>query len=282
MSAGAPIRSFSPRLYWRLEWADFPPDWRGALALPEFTLCVAWEESQSSRPPAATTVRGVVRLQRKSRPFTLLPRDVAWTACRRSDFVEAREEAKARPGAFTWGLECEEYRMPLPSPYPWQQAVLAILRGPVDPRTIYWIWERGGNTGKTTLLKHICSCLPELRAIVVSGRPADVNYAICEHHKRLGSLPGCVLMNLPRSFDSSYLSYTALECVKDMLFFSPKYGSCMVNGEPPHVMIFANVPPDAGKLSRDRWRVREIRGLELADAAAPRHGRRAASSSDSE
>ena len=140
MSTSAPVRSFSPRLYWRLEWADYPPEWRGALAELDVLACVAYEDAE--------IIRGAVRLRRKGRPFTLLPRDVAWAACRRSDFVEAREEARARPGAFTSGLEGEGYRMQLPSPYPWQQAVLAILRGPVDPRAIYWIWERGGNTGK--------------------------------------------------------------------------------------------------------------------------------------
>ena len=182
------------------------------------------------------------------------------------------------------GVGSEEYRLLLPDPYPWQQTVLSILRGPVDPRAIYWIWERSGNTGKTTLLKHICSCMPQLRAIVVSGKPADVSYAICEHARRLGSLPGCVLLNLPRSFDNTYLSYPALECVKDMLFFSPKYGSCMVNGEPPHVMVFANEPPNTSKVSRDRWRVREIWDFALVDAAHPctRRRKREVSSSESE
>ena len=274
------IRSHSPRIYWSFEWSGCPPEWRAALAELDVAGCVAYEA-------AAGVVRGVVRLRQKGRPFTMAPRDFIWTACRRADLMAAQEEAKTRPGAFTSGLGSEEYRLLLPDPYPWQQTVLGILRGPVDPRAIYWVWERSGNTGKTTLLKHVCSCLPELRAIVVSGRPADVSYAICEHQKRLGSLPGCILMNLPRSFDNSFLSYPALECVKDMLFFSPKYGSCMVNGEPPHVMIFANAPPDVRKLSRDRWRIREIRDLALVNAsdacsAPPRTRRRMASSSEEE
>eukprot|EP00969_Alexandrium_andersonii_P222820 9841356-Alexandrium_andersonii.AAC.1 len=89
-------------------------------------------------------------------------------------------------------------------------------------------------------------------------------------------------MNLPRSFDSSFLSHPALECMKDMLIFSPKYGSCMVNGAPPHVMIFANAPPDVAKLSKDHWCVREIsQDLELV-STAPRRKRRAPSSSESE
>ena len=245
-------------------------------------MCVAWEDDG--------IVQGVVRLRGKGRPFSLLPRDVVWVVCCRADFAAARDEARRRPGAFTLGFGQEEYRFLLPNPYPWQQTVLEILQGPVDPRAIYWVWESRGNSGKTSLLKHICSCLPELRAIVVSGRPADVTYAICEHQRRLGCLPGCILLNLPRSFDGSFLSYPALEAVKDMLFFSPKYSSCMINGDPPHVMVFANEPPETRKLSKDRWRVREIRNLEIVGAAAitdaappaPRQRRRASSSSDSE
>jgi hypothetical protein len=49
-----------------------------------------------------------------------------------------------------------------------------------------------------------------------------------------------------------------MENVKDGLFFSTKYESGMVRYNPPHVIVFANVPPDVTKMSADRWVIKEI------------------------
>jgi hypothetical protein len=107
--------------------------------------------------------------------------------------------------------------------------------------------------------------MPELTPIVLSGKANDMMYAIADYERRNKRLPGCVLVNLPRSFDASFLSYPGLESIKDMLFFSGKYAGGMVNGSPPHMAIFANVPPDTTQLSQDRWRIRYIKGLSLTE-----------------
>lgn len=40
-------------------------------------------------------------------------------------------------------------------PYPWQHSVLDMVGNEPDERTIYWIYEEDGNSGKTTLAKHL-------------------------------------------------------------------------------------------------------------------------------
>jgi hypothetical protein len=70
--------------------------------------------------------------------------------------------------------------------------------------------------------------------------------------------PEIVLINIPKSFDQEYLSYTGIEEVKDMLFYSGKYEGGQVDGNPPFVFVFSNIPPEVDKLSEDRWMIYNI------------------------
>lgn len=66
--------------------------------------------------------------------------------------------------------------------------------------------------------------------------------------------PTCLIWDLPR-ITKNHLSVATLEKVKDGCFYSPKYESIMVLFNPPHVIVFANCPPDLGSMSADRWKV---------------------------
>ncbi len=81
---------------------------------------------------------------------------------------------------------------------------------------------------------------------------------IIEFHKQNDTVPEIILLNIPKSFNTDYLSYTGIEEVKDMFFFSGKYEGGMVDGNPPHLFIFSNEYPDTQKVSLDRWRIFNI------------------------
>ncbi len=139
---------------------------------------------------------------------------------------------------------------------PFQKEVMDILANPPDDRTIHWFWEPVGNTGKTSLVKSICVSNPN--AIFVNGKAADMKCAIAAMIKEKHA-PTIVLLGLPRTAEDFTGSlYQGLEEIKDGIFFSGKYESGMVLFDSPHVMVFANWPPDLSKLSADRWSVREI------------------------
>lgn len=97
-------------------------------------------------------------------------------------------------------------------------------------------------------------CMPAAAALngalVVSGKASDIKCAIAGMKIK----PEVVIFCCPRNSEG-YISYDALEQVKDGMFFSGKYESEMVLFNNPHVIVFANFAPDLAKLSVDRWKI---------------------------
>ena len=70
--------------------------------------------------------------------------------------------------------------------------------------------------------------------MVLGGKSADMKNGVVEYQKNNTCLPEIVVLNIPRSFNSDYLSYTGIEEVKDMFFNSGKYEGGMIDGNSPH------------------------------------------------
>lgn len=67
------------------------------------------------------------------------------------------------------------------------------------------------------------------------------------------------MIDIPRSVDIDFLSYTGIEEIKNGCFFCGKYESDMVIMPIPHIIIFSNEEPNVDKLSADRWDIKNIR-----------------------
>lgn len=136
----------------------------------------------------------------------------------------------------------------------WQLRIIDEIATPADLRTIHWIYDPEGGRGKTHLCKYLAV---HHGALVLCGKGSDMKYAICQA-VQAGNAPEVILIDLPRSVDLTYLSYSGLEEIKNGLFFSPKYEGAMCTYHNPHVYVFANKRPDMSQLSYDRWDVRDI------------------------
>lgn len=135
----------------------------------------------------------------------------------------------------------------------WQNQILDILKGEPDDRIIYWYYGDGG-VGKTTFAKHIHRNHEDV--IVLGGKSADMKNGIIEFMKNNDNeTPRIIIINLPKSFNTEYLSYTGIEECKDMFFYSGKYEGKMVDGNEPHFIIFGNDPPDESKMTEGRWNI---------------------------
>lgn len=136
----------------------------------------------------------------------------------------------------------------------WQSDVLDELKLEPDDRTINWIWDEHGGAGKTALCKHL---VLRQQALYVSGAAKDILYAVKTCIEERGP-PSIVLFDIPRCTDEKFISYGAIESVKNGLAFAAKYESGTICFKCPHVYIFANHRPDESKLSADRWNTRCI------------------------
>ena len=97
-------------------------------------------------------------------------------------------------------------------------------------------------------------------AICLHGKGADVRNGVVDFYNKQGYTPNLIVFPIPRSYDTDYLSYEALENIKDMYFYSGKYEGGQICGNCPHLLVFANCPPNITKMSEDRWRVVELKG----------------------
>lgn len=139
----------------------------------------------------------------------------------------------------------------------WQQQILEIIKTKPHPRTIHWYWEKDGGCGKSTLcrsilIRHKKNCL------AAGGKGNDIKFAVATHVNDYGktALKTC-LFDFERSLEG-HISWSGIEQVKNGCFFSGKYESTSVVFNKPHVICFANHPPDLTKLSMDRWNIVEI------------------------
>ena len=154
-----------------------------------------------------------------------------------------------------WASE-EVYRgEDLPSELlPYQAEIRDYVLGPVDPREILWLVDYHGNTGKSIFAKymyHHHGCLK-----LTWGDTGDILNVVFKMPARR-----CYIFDLsrtkPKTFSQQDL-YAAIEDIKNGYIFNTKYETGVRVMNPPHVLVFANVPPDLRCLTGDRWNVRTI------------------------
>ncbi|ALY05862.1 replication-associated protein [Ctenophore-associated circular virus 4] len=140
--------------------------------------------------------------------------------------------------------------------HPWQSDVMNLISSDCsNDRTVHWFVDSEGAKGKTSLCKHIL--LNKVGWLFISaGKGGDILCAVARYLKSGKKLRG-VLANYSRDKEG-FISYSALESIKDGLIFSTKYESQHAIFDSPHVICFANWIPDKRKLSDDRWDIRTL------------------------
>lgn len=117
-----------------------------------------------------------------------------------------------------------------------------------DDRRIFWVYDEEGGHGKSAFVKYMCV---KYKAIVVSGKGADMKYGIMKYIEKHGRSPDIVFIDVPRSC-AEYISYAGIEEVKNGCFFSSKYECDMCLFNSPHIVVMANIEPAENKFSEDR------------------------------
>lgn len=137
----------------------------------------------------------------------------------------------------------------------WQLKVIEEIKtDSVNDRKIHWYCDKKGGCGKSTLVRHLLINHPN-EILCVSGKECDIKFGIAEFSKK-NDLK-VLILDLPRVVED-YVSYSAIEQVKNGYFFSTKYesGQCIFNI--PHIYVFANFEPKYESFTEDRWDYNEL------------------------
>jgi len=207
-------------------------------------------------------LQGYLEFSKRIRAFSLkLPKQIHWEIAKagRMENIKYCSKDKGREAHYSLNFKPPRPLKTLKESqlYPWQKGIVDIFNREPDDRTLYWIWSETGAVGKTTFSKYL---IRKFGAIVLGGKAADCRQGCLAYLEKTGTTPEHVIVGIPKSFKEEYLSYEGLENIKDMCFFSGKYEGGMVDGNCPHMFVFANIPPDTSRMMEDRWVIWQIDG----------------------
>lgn len=236
---------------WVFTWNNYPENYRDILERTK-SVCAEWSWGEEVAPTTGTKhIQGYLEAKKKLRFHQFgLPNCVHFEIARGARSKNAAYTQKGENIDASEGMEAREPVRVIETLRPWQEEIIKLLKARPDDRTILWIWEEVGKIGKSALTKLL---VVNHKAIVCAGKAADMKYQIAQ----CKIPPKIVIFDVPRS-NLDYLSYTGMEEIKNGCFATSKYESGMVTMNCPHVLIFANAPPERHKLSEDRWKIGKI------------------------
>lgn len=133
--------------------------------------------------------------------------------------------------------------------------VMEVISKEPDNRTINWFWSKEGAVGKTSTAAYLERNYEGV--CIANGKGADIKNHVINYIGQGNDLD-ILIINVPKTAEG-YVSYGAIEEIKDATIYSGKYEGGFANIEHPHVIVFANFPPDTTTMMEDRWNIVEIK-----------------------
>lgn len=222
------------------------------------TLECQWLWGEEVGDEGTPHLQGYVEFPTRKRPIeTIGIKRIHWEKCKGS--ARANVEYVTKDGTNIKGNM--QYNKPLrliarADFYEWQEELVKKLEVDCEEdREIQWLYDEKGCCGKTCIAKWIHAKLPGV--MIAGGKGSDIRHMVAARIEKTGLWPKIVIWNIPRTLEQ-FVSYEAIEQVKDGLFASGKYEGAEVNMNPPHIVVFSNFYPDTAKMSEDRWVIREL------------------------
>lgn len=184
-----------------------------------------------------------------------LPKQIHWEKMKdEQDVRNYCNKDDTHDGKFrtSWGFPKPLKILKMEDFYDWQTQINNYLQCEPDDREILWVWSREGGIGKSTFCKYL---IHTYNAVLCSkGQYSDMMNILYNANMDKTNL---VIFDLPRN-NGNRISYSALESIKNGIICNTKYetGSKLLNS--PHILVFANAPPDRQAMSSDRFKELEL------------------------
>ena len=149
---------------------------------------------------------------------------------------------------------------------PWQKDAFDLFEQISDDRTVHWICDKEGNSGKSWFQNYVQAYFGYNRVFQCDLRMGHRD--ICHiMRKRSISTIDIFLFNDSRSASGSEVNlYRILDNIKDGQAMASKYDGNTISFKTPNiVMAFSTVYPNLNKLSGDRWRIYDVNRDKLIE-----------------
>lgn len=139
----------------------------------------------------------------------------------------------------------------------WQAQLLTLIErkrtftdGRPDDRTVIWIYDTAGGTGKTWFARFLAQLRPLTTKWLHNGPTKDMIKSVADSVRTVTT----VMFDLSRC-NMEKINWDAIERIKNGMIMSTKYHVETHIIDSPAVVCFANYPPELDRLSADRWAV---------------------------
>lgn len=249
-------RQQSCRVHHFFTWNNPPDDYEDVLDACLREHCYQYAYQLERADSGTLHLQGVISCKRQRRWTSFaLPDGIHWEKV--SNLVAAykyctKEETRVK-GPYTFN-----YHVPIPIKFitpdrQYQTFILDIIADPPNCRDIHWFFDRIGNVGKSCFCKYLVGKHDAL--FIDEGTKANIVNMVYNWKLEIK----LIVVDVPRA-NKNKVSYKSLEAIKNGMIMNSKYetGQKMFNS--PHVIIFANFPPDVNNetISVDRMNVFEI------------------------
>lgn len=194
-------------------------------------------------------LQGVISCKKPMRDSAFGYKEIHWEAVRniKNSYAYCSDPNKRTGQVFSKNFDVPPTII-LPKT-PWFHLVDNIISTEPDRRTVNWFWSTTGNIGKSWTTSYL---VVHKRAVFCSkGKYADIINLIYNSDMLRTKI---VVFDLPRN-NGNKISYSCLEAIKNGLICNTKFETGYKAFEPPHVLVFANTPPEKELLSEDRWNI---------------------------
>lgn len=133
----------------------------------------------------------------------------------------------------------------------WQKFIYNMIQTAPHDRHIYWFFDYKGGSGKSKFSKSLAFYNNKI-CMTTATKSADILTCTEKHFTTY-------IFDFPRSI-GDFTPFNALEQIKNGFITDCKLKKSgrTLFFKPPHLIIFANRPPQTEKLSKDRWKIYEI------------------------
>jgi len=240
----------SPSVKWCFTYNNYPINYHSMIDPILKENCKKFVYGEEVGESGTPHLQGSIWLKTKMRPDQLkLDKKIHWEKMRNEEasIKYCQKDSKVTIHGFPKPIKIlNELRK-------WQADIEnLIINNEPDGRTINWYWEATGGTGKSSFCKYMF--VKHGTLIIQGGKLADISNII--FNSNMDEITA-VVIDIPR-VNSNKVSYAAIECILNGMITNTKYETGVKVFNPPHVVVFANDPPETESLSKDRWKVTEI------------------------